>query len=165
MIEVLRQIPGPVFLQYFIALSVVCILIGWWRVNADGSTRHSIPARKQFSSSIIASLRSGCNEDIRSHFSDGTYHELERLYLVRDDYERRRVWIITLLMFLAIGGVGGTKLYLGLTHNRPSSFLVILLIISTILLFKLLKPWSSTTQLGKRFLNSLNDTISGGIEH
>lgn len=221
MIEILLQIPGPIFLKYYIILSVICIVLGWLLVNADGSTKYSLPRLTFFGTTAIAALRGGTNAVIRytifslwnrklvnitkhwwkhddievvakpsekiilksiegeiykflqstekspnplkdtglrgriEQYLEPTYKEFEQLRLIRSKSIRVWAWIVTILIFLVIYIIGGTKLYLGITHNHPVGFLIILLIIWMIVLFKVLKPWSISTRLGRRYLKSL----------
>ena len=93
---------------------------------------------------------------IRQHL-ENIYSELEQLYLIRSGSDRSRAWMITMLMFFVIGSVGGAKLYLGITHNRPAGFLAVLLIISLIVLLVILKPWSILTKLGRNYIKALEE--------
>jgi hypothetical protein len=56
-----------------------------------------------------------------------------------------------------MAAVGGTKLYLGITRGRPVLFLVALLTLSLIGLFRLVKPWAISTRLGRRYLWRLGE--------
>ncbi|MHC4580514.1 MAG: TIGR04222 domain-containing membrane protein [Planctomycetota bacterium] len=84
-----------------------------------------------------------------------TYGEFTDLNLMRTAAQRTRAWMITLAAALAIGIVGGTKLYLGITREKPSTFLAVLLPVSLIVLFVTLKPWTELTRLGRRYLKAL----------
>ncbi len=218
MLDILVQIPGPIFLVLFTGLSVVCIFIGWLWVNADGSTQYPLPELTRFDPLTLAALRGGrnavmrtavfsllernlvqfqgksrnveiqgmpsdqkprtgiekevyqfvqtprrsrdlfLNADLRRRIEPhlaAIYRELEQLHLIRTGSDRLWAWLGTLVMFLVIAGVGGTKLILGLTRGRPVLFLVILLIVSFIFLFSVAKPWSLSSRLGCRYLKKL----------
>lgn len=43
MLDLLIQIPEPVFLRYFILFSISCLVIGKLRINLDGSTQYQPP--------------------------------------------------------------------------------------------------------------------------
>lgn len=87
---------------------------------------------------------------------------LKRLHLLRNDDD----CTISLLAFIAalilIVGTGGTKLALGIMHRKPVGFLVVLLIISVIALFKAVQPGlTKPTGLGLRYLNLLKKKYYG----
>ncbi|MHC4580147.1 MAG: hypothetical protein ACYS14_01735, partial [Planctomycetota bacterium] len=58
-VEMLRQIPGPIFLLIFIALTAVCAAIGWLCTNADVTNRHALPDLARLDPYAIAALRGG----------------------------------------------------------------------------------------------------------
>lgn len=43
MLDLLIQIPEPMFLIYFNLFSMSCIVMGWLRINFDGSTQYQLP--------------------------------------------------------------------------------------------------------------------------
>lgn len=59
MFEALIQIPGPVFLQYFIGFALISLIIGWLLINLDGSTQYSLPSPTRFGPIAIGVLRNG----------------------------------------------------------------------------------------------------------
>ncbi|KPK37625.1 MAG: hypothetical protein AMJ65_14155, partial [Phycisphaerae bacterium SG8_4] len=58
-LEMLRQIPGPIFLLVFIALTAACAAIGWLCTNADMTNRHPLPDLTRLDPYAIAALRGG----------------------------------------------------------------------------------------------------------
>ena len=97
---------------------------------------------------------SGLQERIDTHL-DPIQRELEQLHLARTKSDRMRVWTITALVYLIMLGIGGAKLFLGIARGRPVLFLVLLLIASVIVAFVILKPTSSPTRLGRRYLKEM----------
>ena len=157
MIEMLIRIPGPIFLILFIGLALVCIIVGWWWANADGSAEYLLPDLTSLNLDAVAIevLRGGSTSGMQRPHLERTYYELEQLHLVRTRTGRHRAWTATITMAIVIGAVGGTKLYFGITRGRPVLFLVCLLILSLIMLFHFLRPWENRTRLGRRYLKSL----------
>ncbi len=98
----------------------------------------------------------GFRERIQGHL-EPINRQLKELHLVRSASDRFRAWIATLVMARVIGAVGGTKLYLGITRGRPVLFLIILLIVSLIVLFGVLKPQAIFTKLGRHYLKELQE--------
>jgi len=156
-IEMFIRIPGPLFLILFIGLALVCIIVGWWWANADGSTEYLTSDFTRLHLDAVATevLRGGSTLDMPRPHLERTYYELEQLHLVRNRGDRYRAWSATITMAIVIVAVGGTKLYLGITRGRPVLLLACLLILSLIMLFHFLKPWGSRTRLGRRYLKSL----------
>jgi len=157
-IEMVIRIPGPIFLILYIGISLVCIIVGWWWANADGSTEYLLPdfTRLNLDAVAIEVLRGGSTSGMPRPHLERTYYELEQLRLVRTRTDRHRAWTATITMAIVIGAVGGTKLYFGIARGRPVLFLVCLLILSLIMLFHFLRPWETRTRLGRRYLKSLD---------
>jgi uncharacterized protein (TIGR04222 family) len=225
MIEMLRQIPGPQFLCYYMVLAVFCIVIAFLWANADGTARLELPRLTEFNPIVIGYLRGGwksvtltamfslwnkrllhitstssflsgdeitvegvpgsktplskteqavydflrtprspgsvskdptLRDEIKVHLAPYNF-ELERSRLIKNIADRYRSWTATLVMLLVLVAVGGTKLYLGITHNRPSQNLAFLLQFSVAGLFYAVKPWANPTRLGKRYLETLKE--------
>jgi uncharacterized protein (TIGR04222 family) len=152
MIEFITNIPGPTFLIYFSTLAVGCILVAKFWANTDGSSEYPLAVHTELDPVAINVLRGESTTGIPSQHLEQIYQELGRLHLIRSGNDRFRVWVVALIMAVVIGGVGGTKLYFGITHGRPVLFLVLLLILSFNLLFRVLRPWEPTSQLGCRYL-------------
>jgi len=85
--------------------------------------------------------------------SKTAYAVLERMHLVREDGGRPLVKMSTVAMV----GVGSTKLYLGVTRGRPVLFLVVLMVVSMVALFKVVRPFASTSRLGRTYLEACRD--------
>ncbi len=85
------------------------------------------------------------------------YDKLENLHLARTENDRSRIWLIFGSFLLVIVGVGGTKLYLGLTYGRPVLFLIILIIVSVNVLYSALNPKGIPTALGRQYLQRLEE--------
>jgi uncharacterized protein (TIGR04222 family) len=89
---------------------------------------------------------------------DSVHDELEELHLAEFGTSQVRGWVVTGLMALVVGIVGGTKLYLGIINNRPVLFLTLLLPLSLYVLFIVLRPrerMKIPTRLGRRYLKEL----------
>ncbi|MCP4107658.1 MAG: TIGR04222 domain-containing membrane protein [Desulfobacteraceae bacterium] len=97
---------------------------------------------------------SSLTDQVRSYLF-ATYRNLELLHLIRSSSDRARAWSITLITALILGTVGGIKLYHVIIRSRPVVFLFILLIISLIAVFKIIKPGKDITKLGSEYLKSL----------
>ena len=162
MIEMLIRIPGPIFLILFIGIALVCIIVGWWWANADGSIEYLLPdsTRLNLDDVAVEVLRGGSTSGMPRPHLERIYYELEQLHLVRTGTDRLRAWTATITMAIVIGAVGGIKLYFGITRGRPVLFLVCLLILSLIMLFHFLRPWETLTRLGRRYLKSLTNEQS-----
>ena len=223
MIETLLQIPGQVFLLYFICTAVVCIGAGWLLANLDGSAQYSLPDINYLDPITIAALRGGGasviktvvfsfwvqnlvdikgeGEDMeikcmgasqksqgpiekeiyqflqtprkpRDMFQDEglsslieaylepIYQKLEHLHLARTAADHTRAWTATILMALVLVGLGGIKIYLGITHNHPVLFLVILLIVSLFILYTIISPNAIPTRLGRRYLKEIEENFN-----
>jgi uncharacterized protein (TIGR04222 family) len=85
--------------------------------------------------------------------------ELEELHLICTDTQKTHAWMIAIALASVIAVVGGTKLYLGTTYNKPSLILVILLSASLGGLISIVKRWrlGTLTQLGRRYLKALEE--------
>ncbi len=59
MIDMIIQLPGPIFLVYFTFLSTFCITIGWLWIRADSSIRYPLPEVTCLNPFEIAALRDG----------------------------------------------------------------------------------------------------------
>lgn len=80
---------------------------------------------------------------------------LERLDLIATDEIKRRYWISSILTGLFLFVFGITKVVMGINNDRPVGFLVMLMLVSIIAVFIIIKPYDvKTTALGRRFLNS-----------
>jgi len=89
------------------------------------------------------------------------YPKLERMHLVRGQEEFARAWkaFIVCLGFLLL--VGGSKLFLGIVRNKPSIYLMLLLIVDIILIWKIAKPTSRLpTNLGRKYLKIMEEKLS-----
>jgi uncharacterized protein (TIGR04222 family) len=60
MMDMLIQLPGPIFLVYFTLLATFSIIIGWLWVKTDGSIHHPLPDMTRLDPFEIAALRDGC---------------------------------------------------------------------------------------------------------
>jgi uncharacterized protein (TIGR04222 family) len=75
---------------------------------------------------------------------------LERLKLLPDSEIKKRYWKATLISIFFLLLIGGTKLYLGISRGKPVIFLVLLLLLSVIAVFLLIKPYNiKHSALGK----------------
>lgn len=84
------------------------------------------------------------------------YKVLSDLKLIRGSGDFFFNWSLLFLLELMIVVLGGTKLYLGVIHDRPSSFLMILLPLTAYIMFTILKPPPyAKTGLGERYLKRL----------
>lgn len=223
MIEMLIQIPGPIFLLYFMLLAAVCIVLAWLLGNADDSDQYCFPELTCLDPFAISALRGGVSSviltaifslwsrslvDIEKSISfwkgEETYirskssqemelspiekkvyrflksprkphdllkdsrlkqriniymepvnRQLEDLCLARTARDRFRIWMALIIAAGIIIMVGGTKLYFGITRNRPVVFLIILLIGSLVILFRILNPTAISTRIGRRYLKAL----------
>jgi uncharacterized protein (TIGR04222 family) len=232
MIDMLIQIPGPIFLIEFIIFSTICIWVAWlW--NHEVSTH--LPSLTSLNPFEIAALREGHKGIIQAALfnlwhqkllitsgigksvqiqkndaltlqSEGKIEEiiyqfatqprapaefftnialqarmdkqikpinlkLETKHLKRTDSHRKRVWKTFWMTLIFIFGLGGTKLYFGLLHDRPVGFLFVLLIVLPIITWMVLKPANRNTQLGYRYQKKLAEHFewakskeSSGIE-
>jgi uncharacterized protein (TIGR04222 family) len=93
-------------------------------------------------------------------YLEPVYGELEELHLMRTKTEKDHAWMVTITIASVIAVLGGTKLYLGLTHGKSSMYLFFLLPVSLISLFVILKPWGTLTQLGRHYLKVLKDRFA-----
>ena len=66
MIDLIIQLPGPIFLLYFTLLTTFSIAIGWLWVKTDGSTRYPLPEMTCLNLFEIAALRDGCRGVIQT---------------------------------------------------------------------------------------------------
>jgi hypothetical protein len=242
MIDILIQIPGPIFLVLFLILSAIGILIAWfWN---DDSINRPMPSLTALNPYEIAALRDGRkgviltalfnlwrrelltgtkrrihrNESstkqpegaieemlyqfampMPSEFTDTRLRSylninqlvtrvhlyfsmrkpsdfftntqlrsdldkqmvpinntLTRMHLKRTESQKKRIWMAFWVTLFFILGLGGLKLYFGITNGHPVGFLILLLIILPIILWKVLKPTHQNTQLGLRYQERLN---------
>jgi uncharacterized protein (TIGR04222 family) len=65
MLEMLHQIPGPIFMLLYGALIIIGIVIGRKWIAADGSARFVMPDETRFDSIALSYLRGGINSTIR----------------------------------------------------------------------------------------------------
>lgn len=78
---------------------------------------------------------------------------LNELQLIPGAEIKKRYWNLTLISSCLLFIIGFTKLYLGISRHKPVAFLVILMIISLIALFIIVKPHKvKITCLGRKFL-------------
>jgi uncharacterized protein (TIGR04222 family) len=225
MIEAIQQIPGPVFLIYYAALAVACIVVARWWSYSDGTRGLTLPDLTRFNPFALAYLAGGWKPvftcaifslwnkkllevNMTKGFILGTQmtiesvpaakvplnrieeavyefliigksagdlfkdkvlrdrieallrpyaFEIERSRLIRNEADYWRAWSASIAMFLVLLAVGGTKFYLGITHNRPSEFLLLLFVFSSLFLFQLVRPWARPTSLGIVYLKTLSD--------
>lgn len=97
------------------------------------------------------------------------HRELEQFHLMRTKLERSRAWKSTIFIAILIAVVGitricllvtvagGGKFYPGTPRGASVFFLIFVLIGLIITLLIVLTPWSSLTQLGKRYIQTLED--------
>lgn len=107
----------------------------------------------------------GLNTEIDA-LLEPTFRELQRqrLFQTVEDLGRTRHAFWTALLIIA--GFGGTKLFMGISRNKPVGFLVVELIISFIVLMTALRPWRlKPTRLGYRYLKRLKKHFSWMQEH
>jgi uncharacterized protein (TIGR04222 family) len=89
------------------------------------------------------------------------YPKLENMRLVRRAEEFSRAWkaFIVCMGFLLL--IGGSKLFFGITRNKPSVYLFFLLLINLIILWKVTKPTSRLpTNLGRKYLKRMEEKLS-----
>jgi len=227
-VEMLRQIPGPVFLAFFIPLVGTCFVIAWLWVNADGTSQYPLPELTRFDPFAIAALRGGSAAVIRAAvFSlwsqklveisvsessltrkrvevtsrghklrgvlspiefeihrflqrsreprdlfkeaslkgrieahlESVYREFEETHLVPTGRQKAHAWLAVIMIASVIVVVGGTKLHLGLTSNKPALFLCILFVGSLFSLAAIVDywRWTTITQLGRSYLKALEE--------
>jgi uncharacterized protein (TIGR04222 family) len=82
---------------------------------------------------------------------------LERMALLRSADDRMRAWMVACFATACLWAVGGAKLWFGLQRNKPVMFLVLLLCVATVAPLAAVRPWRTTTRLGKRYLDRLRD--------
>ncbi len=80
---------------------------------------------------------------------------LEKAHLMRSQSEKTKIWKSCLLTIALFFAIGGTKLYFGIIFDKPFFFLIILLILSIIFTFLVLRPTRLATSLGKKYLKEL----------
>lgn len=84
--------------------------------------------------------------------------QLQILHLLKTTEDLRRVRIAFLATLGVTELVGGIKLILGISRNRPVFFLLIMLAVLPFILWKLFKSRSNqVTRLGRQFLKMLQD--------
>lgn len=66
MIEFIRQIPGPIFIWFFLAFSLLCIVLTMLLTDADGSARHAPVDESGLDPVAVAVLQGGVDSVIRS---------------------------------------------------------------------------------------------------
>src|SRR3972149_1387006 len=66
MIEIVRQIPGPLFLLLFAVLAAIGVYLARLWSDRDGSTDYPLPDPDRFGPLAIAALRGGRNAVIRT---------------------------------------------------------------------------------------------------
>ncbi len=59
MFNFLLEMPMSEFIIYFSLFSITCISVGWFWVNADGSTKYKLPEEDMLNSYELAALRDG----------------------------------------------------------------------------------------------------------
>lgn len=59
MLDFLLEMPMGDFLIYFALFAVTCIAVGWFWVNADGSSQYKLPTEEDLTSFELAALRDG----------------------------------------------------------------------------------------------------------
>ena len=81
---------------------------------------------------------------------------LEKLKLVNGEAVSIKHVSFFVIGFLLIVGLGGTKLYWGIHYEKPITFLIVLLLLSIILLFRVTRPNKvvHSTTLGRELLNA-----------
>jgi uncharacterized protein (TIGR04222 family) len=83
------------------------------------------------------------------------YEEMRRRHLARDDDQGYQAWRAYLAGVALLGTAGVAKAYLGVIHNKPIGFLVVLLLAAPIILLFAARPTGRPTALGKRHLADL----------
>ena len=58
-VKMLRKIPGPRFLLYFMCLAIICISVVWLLANIGNTNSYSLPELTQLYPFSIAALRGG----------------------------------------------------------------------------------------------------------
>ncbi|WP_353570097.1 TIGR04222 domain-containing membrane protein [Candidatus Albibeggiatoa sp. nov. BB20] len=59
MLDFLLEMPMGEFLIYFGLFAMTCIAVGWFWVNADGSSQYKLPSEEELNSFELAALRDG----------------------------------------------------------------------------------------------------------
>lgn len=102
-------------------------------------------------------MNSACiKEGIRTKL-EPTYCELERQHLMKSTSDRMRARWVTGFLMACLCMLGGTKLLLGISRNKPIILLSVLMVVAIVLLFKVLKPNEMLTSLGRKYVKELTD--------
>lgn len=81
--------------------------------------------------------------------------KLEKLKLLADASIVKRNWTASSLSIIILLLLGGTKLFLGLSRDKPVGFLFILILLSICAVIFILKPYNvHLTSLGKKFIKT-----------
>jgi len=82
-----------------------------------------------------------------------TKEKLENLKLLADSSIVKRNWTASFLSILVLMLFGGTKLFLGISRDKPVGFLIILMVLALCAVIFILKPYKVTfSSLGKKFI-------------
>jgi len=74
---------------------------------------------------------------------------------------RKRYWNASLFSLILLLFFGGTKFFLGVSRDKPVSFLFVLLLLSVIAVFYYIKPYNiKYSALGKKFINASSQRFS-----
>jgi len=84
--------------------------------------------------------------------------KLEGMQLIYSDFEIQRRKSIRNKVLLFLVALGGIKIYMGLSNDKPVLFLVFMVIIAVLVTFKFISVnLAGATKLGKQYLKSLED--------
>lgn len=104
-------------------------------------------------------MNSTCiKEGIRTKL-EPTYCELEQQHLMKSKSDRMRARWVTGFLMACLCMLGGTKLLLGISRNKPIILLSVLMVVAIVLLFKVLKPNELLTSLGRKYIKELTDHL------
>ena len=70
MIEIIRQVPGPLFLLYYAAYAAACMVVGRILLSADGTLNYPMPDLTRFDPLSLSFLRGGRAAVIRTAVFD-----------------------------------------------------------------------------------------------
>lgn len=83
--------------------------------------------------------------------------EFERLRLLKDRAAKRLGWQTTIAVLGVAYALGGSKCYLGLTHHKPTGFLIVLLVVTLPVVLWTLQPWQRLTPQGIAYQKRLEE--------
>jgi uncharacterized protein (TIGR04222 family) len=85
---------------------------------------------------------------------------LQRYGLAKTEEDKRHAKKLFFVMAAPLVVLGGTKLYFGITREKPIWFLVILLFFSINILYKVVSPESIPTPFGKKYVKKMKKQFS-----